>query len=357
MNVRKKFTTDRSLKLIAGIAIVTVTLLLQAASPFTVFVSASNVLDRSVQLETARPSDVGRHTVGFTITDFATPVGSLRFEYCQNDPIIGSPCVPPAGFDISGSTLINQTGETGFSIDSASNNEVVLGRTSVLPTVGPVTYELEDIVNPSTLGSFYTRLYTYPTEDGTGPAAQSGGVAMSTNVDVNLETEVPPYLTFCVAITIDGFDCSSATSFFTSFGEFSTTSTSTATSQMIAATNAGGGYTIRANGTTLTSGNNIIPALTAPTPSQAGISQFGMNLRSNTVPNVGANTSGPGAAVPRPTYNNVNQFRFVPNQVVAGSTVASDFRKFTASYIVNVDEDQAPGIYTTTISYLALANF
>lgn len=357
MNVRKKFTTDRSLKLIAGIVIATVALLLQAASPFAVFVSASNVLDRSVQLETARPSDVGRHRVSFTITDFATPVGSLRFEYCQNDPIIGSPCVPPVGFDISGSTLINESGETGFSIDSATANEIVLGRTAVLPTAGPVSYEIDGVVNPSTLGSFYTRLYTYQTEDGTGPAVQSGGVAMSTNVDVNLEAEVPPYLTFCLAITISVFECSSATSFFTNFGEFSTASTSTATSQMIAATNAGGGYSIRVNGTTLTSGNNVIPALTTQTASQPGVSQFGMNLRSNTVPSVGENTSGPGAAVPRPAYNVVNQYRFVPNEVVAGSPIASDFRKFTSSYIVNVSEDQAPGIYTTTISYLALANF
>lgn len=349
--------TDRSLKLIAGIVVVTVTLLIQVASPFSVSVSASNVLDRSVQLETARPSDVGRHNVQFTITDFGTAVGSLRFEYCQNDPIIESPCVPPAGFDISGATLIDQVGETGFSIDSVTANEIVVSRPASLPTTGPVRYELDGVVNPSFLGSFYTRLYTYPTEDGSGPATQTGGVALSTTIDINVEAEVPPYLTFCVAITIAGFDCSNATSFFTDLGELSTSSTSTASSQMIAATNAAGGYNIRVNGTTLTSGNNIIPSLSSQAVSQAGVSQFGMNLRSNTNPAVGANTSGPGSAVPRPAYNSVNQFRFVPNDVVASSPIASDFRKFTSSYIVNISEEQAPGIYTTTISYLALANF
>jgi hypothetical protein len=331
-------------------------LLITVVSPFAV--SATVVEDRFIQLESARPSDSGMHRVGFTITDFGTDIGSIWLEYCQNDPIVGAACVPPTGFDATAVTILSQVGETGFSIHANSDaNNIILTRTAATPTQADLVYELDDIINPSYTGTFYTRIRTLQSEDATGPYIQAGGIALSTSPEIDLETEVPPYLTFCSGVTIVGLDCSTANNFFINLGEFSEFSTTTATSQMLAATNAANGYTIRANGTTLTSGNNTIPALSVQATSQVGVSQFGMNLRNNANPNVGANTVGPGTASPRPNYNNPDQFRYVNNDAVAGSPVATDTRKFTASYIANISSDQAPGVYATTISYIALANF
>lgn len=356
MNVRTKQTTDRSYTFIVCILIATAILLITVVSPFAV--SATVVQDRFVQLETPRPSDSGIHRIGFTITDFSTDIGSISFEYCENDPIIGAPCTPPTGFDASSVNLLSETGETGFSIHANSSaHNIILTRSATTPTASDLVYELEDIINPSYVGTFYTRIRTHQAEDGTGPHIQAGGAALSTAIDVNVEAEVPPYLTFCSGVTIDGLDCSTANNFFINLGEFSEFQATTATSQMLAATNAENGYAIRANGTTLTSGNNTITPLSVRSASQAGVSQFGINLRNNGNPDVGANPVGPGTAAPTMNYNSVNQFRFVANDAVATSPVASDTRKFTVSYITNINEDQTPGIYATTISYIALANF
>lgn len=327
-----------------------------ALSPFTV--SAVLVQDRFIQLENPRPGDSGQHRVGFTITNFAQQIGSIRIQYCGNSPIVGETCDPPVGFDASNTTILSQTGETGFSLHSSSDdNNVLLSRTPSTPTAANLRYELGNITNPDALGTFFARILTYPTDDGSGPHSQAGGIALSTSVDLNIEAEVPPYLTFCAGVTIAGFDCSSVDAFFINLGEFSETSTTSATSQFMVATNAESGYATRINGTTLTSGNNVIPASTSPTVSQIGTSQFGINLRNNGTPNVGANPSGPGTASPAPNYNTANQFMFADNTILASSGSPSDFRKFTISYITNINDDQSPGIYSTTMSFITLANF
>jgi hypothetical protein len=207
------------------------------------------------------------------------------------------------------------------------------------------------------LARFICESIRTPAEDGTGPFVQAGGVALTTSRPVDLATEVPPYLTFCAGVQIAGLNCATANNFFINFGEFSTTQPRFGSSQMLAATNAPSGYTIRINGTTLTSGNNVIPALGSPQLSSPGTSQFGANLRQNTNPGVGANPVGPGVANPTADYNIPNRFKFIPNEVVVRSLTPSDTRKFTVSYIANVNEDQAPGVYSTTVTFISLANF
>ncbi len=356
MNVRMQTKTDRSRIIAVSTVLITVIALVMVLSPFST--SASVVQDRFVQLENPRPSDVGQHKVGFTISDFSVPIGSIRIQYCGDTPIIGTPCDPPDDFDASDAVLLEEEGETGFSIHGDSDDyNIILTRTPEVPTEAELEYDLGEIMNPSYLGSFYARIFTYPTEDASGPHTQAGGVALSTSIDVNVEAEVPPYLTFCAGVQIQGMDCSTATSFFIDLGEFSDAATRSATSQIVAATNAANGYATRINGTTLMSGNNVINALPTPAASQTGVSQFGLNLRNNTNPNVGANPTGPGTATPTANYNTVNQFMFASGQAIVTSPVPSDLRKFTISYITNVDSGQAPGIYSTTMSFLTLANF
>lgn len=77
------------------------------------------------------------HVIGFTIGEVATPLGSIEIEFCSNDAIPGTPCVAPSGFDILGSTLSNQTGNTGFSVHpNTTANVMVLTRFPILP-MGP----------------------------------------------------------------------------------------------------------------------------------------------------------------------------------------------------------------------------
>lgn len=126
---------------------------------------------------------------------------------------------------------------------------------------------------------------------------------------------------------------------------------------MIAATNADFGLAIAAYGTTMTSGNNIIPALTTPTVSAPGNAQFGLNLRNNSDPDIGEDPSGGGVAMPTAAYNIPNRYVFNSGDIVATSPAVTDTRKFTSSYIVNVSSSQPPGVYTATLTYICTATF
>jgi len=110
-------------------------------------------------------------------------------------------------------------------------------------------------------------------------------------------------------------------------------------------------------GSSMTSGSNVIPAMAGGGPSVKGTSQFGLNLRANTNPVIGQEVTGPGVAGITANYANQNQFRFNSGDVLASTLGPDDFRKYTVSYIVNVAAGQPGGVYSTTLTYVCLANF
>lgn len=292
----------------------------------------------------------------FTIASVSS-VGSIEFEYCTNDPFVGLPCTAPTGFSATGATLDNQAGETGFSIDAASTvNRTVLSRVPAGTSAIPVNYTFGSVVNPSsTFETVYVRIATFASNDGTGPRTDEGAVAFSTARSVSVSGYVPPFLTFCVGVTV-ALNCSITSGSQLNFGEFSAIQPKFLSSQFSVATNDPGGYSTTVLGTTMTSGNNTIPALPVPQPSQPGTSQFGMNLRANSNPSVGADPTGVGTGAISAPFAVPNQF-YYNTQVVAASPISSDFNAFTVSYIVNINSSQNPGIYSTTLTYVAVAAF
>ncbi len=286
-------------------------------------------------------------------------VGSIRLQLCREDPFVGQPCTGPAGLDMTAAVLVSQSGMTGFVIHPSSTaNELVLSRTPAAAMTGSSTYTLSGIVNPSAPGTYYGRLETFATDDATGSNSDFGGLAIAILPSgVSVQTVVPPFLLFCIGNTIQPYDCDTAAGNYIDFGNFSVSTARTGQTQMLAATNADGGYTIRALGTTLTSGVNTIPPLTSSDVSRPGVAQFGMNLRMNSSPNAGRDPQGSGLGQPMANYNIPNYFHFNSGDVIAASTVPDEYRLYTASYMVNISKDQAPGIYVTTLMYIALATF
>lgn len=298
------------------------------------------------------------YNFGFT-TNTAGPLGSLTFEVCSNylyEPT--DVCTSPVGFNASGAALSAQAGINDFSLLPASTaSKLVIGRPAATMVASqPLSYTFSGITNPSSISSNYVRITTFATTDASGPETDFGNVVFATNQDVEITTEVPPYLLFCTGITIENFDCSTAQGSFINFGELSSGATRAATSEMMAATNAPYGYSVTLAGTTMTAGNNIIPAMTGNT-STVGTSQFGINGRDNSGPNIGTEPFGPGLTMPSTGYNTPNQYRFVSGEIVASSNDTDDYRKLTMSYIVNVSRNQPSGRYVTTVSYICLANF
>lgn len=202
----------------------------------------------------------------------------------------------------------------------------------------------------------YVRIAHYASIDLTGPRGDNGAVAFSISGGFNVGGYVPPYLIFCAAITVS-LDCSSTNGSLISFGELLPTQTKASTSQFSGATNDPTGYSVSLTGQTMTAGNLVIPPLASNAGSIVGVSQFGINLRSNTVPAVGAEPSGAGTAFVNGAYNVPNQFRFVNGEQLVNSVLPTDYNLHTVSYIVNVSSSQQPGYYATTMTYIATAAF
>src|SRR6185312_9196459 len=114
---------------------------------------------RSVLMSDDRASVVATYLLSFTIPAPET-LGSIKLQFCSNDPLFSDPCTAPSGFDISAANLTTQGGETGFSIFAGGTNAntIVLARTPGPAAAGGVSYTLSTVTNPNAAGTFYARL-------------------------------------------------------------------------------------------------------------------------------------------------------------------------------------------------------
>jgi hypothetical protein len=235
------------------------------------------------------------------------------------------------------------------------------------------TVVINNVTNPSASNTeYYLRISTYTDTGATAPVypgTDFGGLALSTANQITVSGTMPESLVFCVGTS--GTNCTNITGTTVNLGTFSPASTNSGTSLMDASTNAGSGYAITVNGTTLTSGANTITAMGTQSANSAGcspsctsttgVSQFGSNVRANTTPSVGADVNpaqgGTFGGAGSGGYNGVNSFRFFTGDTVASSAGVSDSQLFTNSYIVNVPGSQAAGLYTATFTYICTATF
>lgn len=307
------------------------------------------------------PSVVTTHSFTFDIPT-TTDLGSIKFQYCANSSWFTKPCDAPAGLDVSAAVLASQTGNTGFSIDTADTtaNTLVLNRSVSPGVVTSNNYVFSNITNPSTPGqAVYVRISTHDTTDGSGTNNDTGAVAFAVQSIFNVNAYVPPFLQMCVGVSVAP-DCSSATGDNVDLGILSSTTANKGTSQYSVATNDINGYVVYALGTTMTSGNNIIPSLSTPSASFPGTGQFGINLRANLVPVVGQDPVSMGInsnGLPTPNYNIPNRFVYNDGDSISSSALPSNYNRMTVSYLVNVPKTQAPGVYSSTFTYVATVQF
>lgn len=361
-----------------GLPLLALSLLLPTLLP-SVASAAQQITNRSLTLQAgttdggSKPGGVVNHLFSFTLPGGGN-VGSIKFSYCTT---ASGTCTTPAGLVTTSATLGSETGATGFSIVNTANGAPYLTRSAA--NVGAntaATYQLRSITNPTTTNqTFFVRIASYATTDTTGVASDTGTVTGSTATQIILDGTMPESLVFCTGGTIGltgGVpDCATATSEAISFNQlFSPTDTATATSQMAASTNAGAGYAISVNGPTLTSGSNTISSMATATAGTRGLSQFGLNLKANTIttstPAVGTEvapaangTNYRGQAAT--SYDTVDTFKFVSGNTVAnsanGGPGGTDAQIFTVSYIANVPGSQPAGTYTTTLTYICTPTF
>jgi hypothetical protein len=341
---------------LACLMVLAIFLAMVAAVPFSPDAHAEELfINRSLSFIDVNASAIATHTVSFTFPTINT-VGSVELDYCTS-PVEAVPCTPPPGLDASGAVLSAQTGAS-FSVLSTTVNKIILTRApAVTDIVTPNSYVFDNVKNPSSLGPFYLRITSRASTDASGATIDYGGTVGSINRVININAEVPPVLIFCTGVIIPG-DCSTAEGSFLDLGTFSSSFASVGTTQMAAYTNANFGYVIQVSGSTMASGNHALTPLAAPSPSAPGTRQFGMNLRANLAPLVGADPIGGGpGGTPVGNYNIPNRFSFNDGDVIATSPSLALFETYTITYLVNVPDNQAPGIYNTTLMYTATSTF
>lgn len=352
---------------VAVVALLITSLILSQAS-------AGELKTRTISVSKSTVGEVSDYQVSFLVPNTQV-LGSISFEFCSNSPIHGMPCTP-AGvgpvFDhdnnnltpdvlnvSSGIILSNQQGNVGFSASQAdtTSTKIVIKRSAVSANNTMSSYTLRNMVNPSTPNkTVFVRIATYISEDGTGMPSDIGGVAYTTTSAFRVDAYVPPFLIFCAAVTVS-LNCNNSSGYYINIGELRSSSANTATMQFSGATNDSSGFNTFLNGYTLTSGNNIIEPLESPGTSKTGSAQFGLNLRSNNAPSVGAEPVGPGSSSPVSGYGSSNVYKFVNGDLITKSNTSTDFKVFTASFIINVTKDQKPGYYATTMTFTAIASF
>lgn len=312
---------------------------------------------RSLFMRSAVPGDVTDYTLTWNYIS-PQPVGSIVLDFCV-DPIPYMPCNLPAGMDIGAAQLSSQSGETGFTITTQTATRIVLSRPpSTVAADAQASYTFTGIKNPTDITAFAIRIQTYDQAGGVGNKGDFGGVRGSATTPVTIETQVPPMLIFCLAQQVQ-LDCVDSNEVYaTKLGELKPNETLSATSQMAVGTNASSGFAITVDGIPLAAGTNIIDPMAFPALSQQGKNQFGINLVANTAPEVGENPLGVWAnAQPTADYGTPNIFKYQSGDVVATSPNVSLMKKFTVSYIVNTRANLKPGIYATTITFIASGRF
>jgi hypothetical protein len=354
-------------------------------------VSAAQITNRKLTLigvapnGGSKPGVAANHLFDFNLPG-GTNVGSIKFQYCTTAAKVtpGIDCNLPSNMVTTGATRFSESGATGFTnINTSTNGTVIISRTAAAAASGAVSYQLNNIVNPDVNMTFFVRISTYNSLDATGAEIDSGTVTAATTNPIDVSGTMPESLVFCAAETIGlngGVpDCATATDAAIAFNQlFSPTDTATASSKLVASTNAGAGYSITVHGTTLTSGSNTIAPIGATAAGIRGVSQFGINLKANTTATSSTPVGSEVAVASNGTnyrgqatddYKVIDNFKFVSGNSIANSASngndldaidtpgGSDAQIFTVSYMVNVPGSQPAGTYTTTLTYICTPTF
>ncbi len=206
-----------------------------------------------------------------------------------------------------------------------------------------ISYTAASSTNPSTPGSYAIAI--------SGTFGDSGDITVNilSNDQVSIAATVPQSLTFPISDNTVGFGALSASNARYATGDAVGSTTEAEAHTLVVGTNASSGYTVTASGTTLTSGGNTISAIGASnSASSVGTEQFGLRMQA----------SGGNGAVVAPYV--AAGFAFdsgsFPDQV-ATSTSASSNTTYSVRYIANIGASTEAGSYSSTLTYVATANF
>ncbi|HTH92966.1 MAG TPA: hypothetical protein VL576_00605 [Candidatus Paceibacterota bacterium] len=210
-----------------------------------------------------------------------------------------------------------------------------------------LTYDSTNSTNPSSATNYAISIATSTGDSG------SITVPIITNSQVAVTATVSQTLSFSISSNSIGFGTLSTGASTYANAAGTGTGSETSAHTLAASTNGTSGYTIAISGDTLKSGSNSITALGAsPTALSPGSSQFGIR----------ATASGGTGAVSSPFNGSSGSYGFgttpplsnVAFATASGATATTTYSNF---YAANISPTTPAGSYSTTLTYVATANF
>ncbi|HVQ43373.1 MAG TPA: hypothetical protein VMT30_00180 [Candidatus Saccharimonadia bacterium] len=355
--------------------------LVLGASSIPTAASAAQITARSTTLTSSAAA--ASTSYAFTWTGpTATTVKGIKFQVCDS-PLQQTTCAAPSSASIATATF-QTTAPTSaalssFAISGTQNaTQVIISNATGTAGNATFTAQFNAVTNPNTANlSYYTRITTY-SDTGASAELDFGAMAVSTARQISLAANVQESLTFCVGTSGTGCGGGGLTGTTVNLGVGSDNVLSSSTpsggiSLMAVDTNATTGYVITyittspggTGGTacagSLSSSNDCITDFggTAGT-FVAGTGKFGINLRDNATPNIGADISGSGSGAVSAPYNTIDNFAFQAGatpRTVASSTGPTVPNLYTVAYAAQAGNTTKPGAYSATFTWVATGTF
>lgn len=387
-----KNVLDKSISIVRRAGATALALVVLGASAAGLFaarpVAADQALNRSIEMSDAGASGgsitsgVGSganvsYSISFDIAGSYT-MKSYVVDFCSDSPLIGDTCTAPTGLSLSSATATG--GNTAGWTLTKTASQVKASNATGIAAPDTITLELGGITNPSTVGTFYARIYTYsdttwggysgPTSIGTD--VDYGGIALSTANSVSVSARVQEQLTFCVSGASMGTNCSGMTTPALIIGHGSPTvildgsQVDTAAAYMQTSTNAQNGAVVRMRNSNTCGGlssdggtNCNLPAAGGTAISfAAGTANYGMNVSDG--------TGSVGSVDPTAPYDQNASSKYAMSTAdvtstygdqIAGSTGVVNNANNTLTFAAAASNTTPAGIYTATMGLIATATF
>lgn len=342
--------------------------------------SAAQVTSRSVELSSSAASATANYLVSFTAP---TAVQSIVMDFCSDSPIIGATCTAPTGMSLTSATLTVGTNTTGWVKNSSTANNFQLKNTTTPTTAGAsLNFTITGATNPSTVGSFYARVYTYVSSTPgytnattLGTYADYGGFAMSTANTISISATVMETLTFCVSGAAPGTGCTSTTTPAVTLGHGSpavidstqvdNNSSTTPTYTQIS-TNAQSGAIVRLKNSNTCGGLSSDGGTTCAIPAAGATPITLTNTNGGFGLYVNAGSGGTGTVTPNANYNDGTSTHYAMNTTNVTSAYGDAIESSSApvSSVNNqltfaaISKATTPaGVYTATMTLIATGTF
>ncbi|MEO5646660.1 MAG: hypothetical protein ABIO57_00300 [Candidatus Paceibacterota bacterium] len=280
---------------------------------------------------------------GFNFT--SKTIGTVSFTHGAStgaestETLAASPSATAWGAAFSGTsnvilTLTTPTDGVGSAV-LAPNDKVI------------ITYDSTNSINPGTAANY---AITLNANGDTGSIT----VPIITNSQVAITATVDQSLSFSVSNNAIGFgSLTTSNSRFATSNGLGASAEPTNAHTLSASTNAASGYSVAVSGATLTSGANTITAIPGATATALAPATEQFGIRGNLA-------SGSGSLV-APFNGAAGSYGFgtspLTTQPFASSSGASATSVYNVNYAANIAALTEAGSYTTTLTYVATANF